>query len=128
MRNCLAGALLTCSLLASSRVRAETGSELRVLDFSGQSLNLATVQASLSRTLPEELGGLLGPDRDALRFLLLGPPDSALEALEILTLNSEGRPLDVIVNFRTEPVTCPDGVAPELVCRQTPALRLVGDA
>jgi len=102
--------------------------ELRVLDFRGERLELGSLQASLSRTLPEELGSLPGPDHDALRFLLLGPPDSSLEALEVLTLSAEGRPLDVIVNFRTDPVTCPEGVAPELVCRQTLPLRLVGDA
>jgi hypothetical protein len=115
-------------MLATSTARAEVARELRVLDFQGERLELSGLQASLSRTLPEELGAIPGPERDALRFLLVGSPDSALEALEVLTLNVEGRPLDVIVNFRTEPVTCPEGVAPELVCRQTPPLRLVGDA
>jgi hypothetical protein len=115
-------------LLAGAPARAETASELRIIDFAGQRLDLPTAQASLSRTLPDELGGLPGPDRDALRFLLVGPPDASLEALQVLTLSAEGRPIDVNVNFRTEPVTCPEDVAPELVCRQTPPLRLVGDA
>lgn len=120
--------LLVSSLLTTFPARAEVARELFVLDSQGERLELTGLQASLSRTLPEELGSLPGPDGDALRFLLVGSPDSALEALEVLTLSAEGRPLDVIVNFRAEPVTCPEGVAPELVCRRTQALRLVGDA
>jgi hypothetical protein len=117
-------------LLSAAAAHAEEAREardIRVLDFRGDRLDLASLQASLSRTLPEELGSIPGPDRDALRFLLVGPPDSSLEALEVLTLSAEGRPLDVLVNFSAEPVTCPEGVAPELVCRQTRPLRLVGD-
>jgi hypothetical protein len=122
-------AFLMSQLLSAASVRAEPWPvELRVLDWQGARLEGASVQASLSRTLPEELGALPGPDRDALRFLLIGPPDSSLDALEVLTSSAQGRPQDVIVNFRTEPVTCPDGVAPEQVCRQTPPLRLVADA
>jgi hypothetical protein len=102
--------------LATAGARAEPlPTELRVLDREGVRLEGANLQASLSRTLPEELGGLPGPDRDALRFLLIGPPDSSLDKLEVLTSSAQGRPQDVIVNFRTEPVTCPDGVAPEQV-------------
>jgi len=71
---------------------------------------------------------LPGPDHDALRFLLIGPPDATLEPLQAQTRDSAGKPLDAIVNVNTEPATCPDGVAPELVCRETPALRLVPDA
>ena len=116
-------------LLATAGVRAEPlPTELRVLDWEGTRLEGANLQASLSRTLPRELGELPGPDRDALRFLLIGPPDSSLEPLQVLTSSAQGRPQDVIVNFRTEPVTCPDGVAPEQVCRQTPPLRLTPDA
>lgn len=126
-----AAAGFICCLLMAALARAQAAHEqreLRALDFRNEPLELSTLQASLSRTLPEELGSLPEPDRDALRFMLVGPPDSSLEALEVLTLSAAGRPLDVIVNFRTEPVTCPEGVAPELVCRQTPPLRLVGDA
>lgn len=83
--------------------------------------------ASLSRTLPPELGQIPGPDDDALQFVLISPPDATLEALEALSFSAKGRPLDVLVNLRTEPTTCPEGVAPELVCRRTAALRLVSD-
>jgi hypothetical protein len=84
-------------------------------------------RASLSRTLPPELGRIPGPDEAALHFLLISAPDDTLSSLEALTLGSDGRPLDVLVKLSAEPVTCPDGVAPELVCRQTPPLRLVAD-
>ena len=129
MRAAFVPALLACCCLASTPARAQAPAptELRVLDDAGLRLEPGAVHASLSRTLPPELGSLPGPDRDALRFMLLGPPDASLEALEVLTLGAQGRPLDVIVNFRTEPATCPEGVAPELTCRQTPPLRLVGD-
>jgi hypothetical protein len=83
--------------------------------------------ASLSRTLPPELGEIPSPDEDALEFLLISPPDATLEALEVLTLTAAGKPQDVLVNFRAEPATCPDHTPPELVCRRTAALRLVTD-
>jgi hypothetical protein len=123
--------LVACAVLAGASAHAQTSPgpvEVRVLDDRGLVLDAARASASLSRTLPAELGEVPGPDHDALKFLLIATPDAGLEALEVVTLSSEGRPLDVIVNFRTEPATCPDGVAPELVCRQTPPLRLVGDA
>ena len=101
--------------------------EVRVLDDQGVTLDAKHAQASLSRTLPPELGDVPGPDHDALEFLLIAPPDAALDAVEAVTLGPQGSPLDVIVNLRTETATCPDGVSPELVCRQTPPLRLVGD-
>ena len=115
----------------SSAVAAQPAAadvEVRALDDSGVAIDTSRAHASLSRTLPAELGELPGPDRDALRFLLIGSPDAGLESLQAQTRNSKGKPLDVIVNLRSEPVTCPDGVAPELVCRETPAIRLVPDA
>lgn len=99
-----------------------------MLDGQGATLDAAHATASLSRTLPLELGEIPGPDHDALRFLLIATPDATLSALDVVTLNAQGRPVDVLVNFRSEPTVCPDGVAPELVCRQTLPLRLVGDA
>lgn len=110
--------------LLSAGARAEAPAlELRALDDRGALQSRAT----LSRTLPAELGSLPGPDHDALRFLLVGSPDAVVDSLEALTLGVDGRPLDVQVRLRAEPTTCPDGVAPELVCRSTPALRLVAD-
>jgi hypothetical protein len=99
--------------------------ELRIVAHDGKTLDAARAQATLSRTLPPELGAVPGPDRDALRFLLIAPPDASVQPLEVLTFGAAGRPLDAIVNFPLEPATCPDGVAPELVCRQTLPLRLV---
>lgn len=101
--------------------------ELWALDADGARLDPARDHASLSRTLPVELGELPGPDRDALTLVLVGPPDTALEALQVLTLDAEGRPLDVTIDFRLQPATCPDGVAPELVCFRAPPLRLTFD-
>src|SRR6185369_8136378 len=116
-------AVLGVSLLATV-ARAEPV-ELRILDADGKMLEPSRAHASFSRTLPPELGSVPGPDRDALRFLLIAAPDSSLKSLEVLSLSAAGRPLDANVDFPTEPATCPDGVAPELVCRQTLPLRLV---
>ena len=83
MRCAAALSALAC-LLTGTVAQAEApqpARELRVLDFRNEPLELAGLQASLSRSLPDELGSLTGPDRDALRFLLVGPPDSSLEAL-----------------------------------------------
>lgn len=110
-------------LLAAAPALAEP-LELRIFDDQGKRLEPARTQASLSRTLPPELGAVPGPDHDALSFLLVTPPDASQEPLEILSL-ARGRPLDASVNFPTEPATCPDDVAPELVCRKSLPLRLV---
>lgn len=111
-------------LLLGGSAHAEPA-ELRVLDEQGKPLAADQARASLARTLPPELGSVPGPDRDALRFLLVAPPDASLLPLEVLTLGAGGKPLDANVNFPTEPAVCPDGVAPELVCRQSLPLRLV---
>lgn len=113
-----------CLLLAASAARAESA-ELRILDNQGKTLEAAQTRASLSRTLPPELGAVPGPDHDALRFLLVTAPDASLAPLEVLTSGAGGKPLDSNGNFPTEPATCPEGVAPELVCRQSLPLRLV---
>ncbi len=100
----------------------------RAVDEAGLPLSVAPTYAALSRTLPRELGGLPGTDEEALSFLLVGEPSASFETVEALTRDRAGRPLDVIHRLRAEPAVCPDGVAPELVCRRTPALRLVTDA
>jgi hypothetical protein len=123
--------VLASSVAPSAVASAQTspvGVEVRVLDEAGVVLDAKRAHASLSRSLPPELGQLPGPDHDALRFLLIGPPDTLLEPLQAQTRDAAGKSLDAIVNLQAAPSTCPDGVAPELVCRQTPALRLVPDA
>ena len=116
--------LSALALLVAGHARAEVA-ELRILDEQGKTLAAVSARASLSRTLPRELGAVPGPDRDALSFLLIAPPDASLSALEVLTLGRDGKPLDATGSFPTEPAICPEGVAPELVCRQSAPLRLV---
>jgi hypothetical protein len=101
--------------------------EVRALDYRGRSVSPKTSHASLSRTLPAELGGIPGEDQDALSFLFIAPSGVDLDALEVLTRSAAGRPLDVLPKLRAQPAPCPDGTAPELVCRRTPAIRAVGD-
>ncbi|HKY37513.1 MAG TPA: hypothetical protein VJN18_16335 [Polyangiaceae bacterium] len=102
--------------------------EVRALDYRGRSVNPKTSHASLSRTLPAELGAIPGEDQDALSFVLLAPSGVDLDALEVLTRGATGLPLDVLPRLMALPAACPEGTAPELVCRQTPAIRAVGDA
>lgn len=111
-------------LLCAGHARADPP-EVRIVDDRGSTIEAAAARASLSRTLPPELGGVPGPDHDALQFLLVVSPDASAAPLEVLTLGAGGKPLDANVNFPTEPATCPDGVAPELVCRRSLPLRLV---
>ena len=121
---------LACVWLCAASATAQTPpttAELWALDTAGVRVDPARQHASLSRTLPAELGALPEADRDALTFVLVGPPDTALEPLQVLTLDAEGRPLDVSVDFRMQPAVCPDGVAPELVCFRAPPLRLTFD-
>jgi hypothetical protein len=122
--------LLALASLFAASAAAQTppaSAELWALDADGVRLDPARSHASLSRTLPAELGGLPGPDRDAFTLVLVGPPDTVLEPLQVLSFDAEGRPLDVSVDFRMQPATCPDGVAPELVCFRAPPLRLTFD-
>jgi len=64
-------------VLWGATATAQTASnavEVRAFDDTGTRVDLTRTHASLSRTLPPELGELPGPDHDALRFLLIGPP------------------------------------------------------
>ncbi|HXK20068.1 MAG TPA: hypothetical protein VNG33_19790, partial [Polyangiaceae bacterium] len=128
-RRWVSAALLVAAWSTAANAQtAAPGVEVRALDDAGGVIDVARGHASLSRTLPPELGELPGPDHDALRFLLIGPPDTGLESLQAQTRERDGKPLDAIVKLQSQPATCPDGVAPELVCRETPAIRLVSDA
>lgn len=100
--------------------------ELRVLDEQGRVLAPGLLRASLARTLPPELGG---PklEEASLRLLVVGPPESVAETVSAATLDARGSPLDSLASLATEPVACPGGAAPGLVCRQTEPIRLVGD-
>jgi hypothetical protein len=101
--------------------------ELRLLDAHGSWLNPSRARASFSRTLPTELGGLGGPDNDALRFVVMGAPEVMSEPVGAVTLDARGAPLDALVSLPTEPSSCPEGTPPELVCSTTLPLRLVTD-
>jgi hypothetical protein len=102
--------------------------EVRALDASGAQIDPKRSHAALSRTLPSELGGVAEEDRDALSYLLIAPAGAELSALELLSRGVSGQPIDVIPKLRPEPSACPEGVAPELVCRRTAPLRALGDA
>jgi hypothetical protein len=101
--------------------------EARALDHSGAVIDATRSHASLSRVLPAGLGSGQERDRDALSYLLIGPAGASIDAVEVLSRGADGRPLDAIPQLRAEPVECPAGTAPELVCRKTRAVRAVAD-
>lgn len=102
--------------------------ELRALDFRGTIVDPARSHASFSRSLPAELGALPAGDEDALRFLLIAPPGLEVPGLSVLSLGPSGESIDALPRLQLEAATCPEGTAPELICRRTPQLRAVGDA
>ncbi len=102
--------------------------EIRALDYRGQALDPERSHASFSRTLPSELGGLPGPDRDALELLLVAPPAASVDSVELSSLSASGKLLDILPRLRAAPVTCPGGVAPASVCRRTAPIRAVFDS
>jgi hypothetical protein len=102
--------------------------EIRALDARGTELNALESHASLSRSLPPELGSIPAPDDDALQFLLIAPVGLEVPGLQVLSSGPTGEALDALPRLLAPAAACPDDVSPELVCRQTLAVRLVGDA
>lgn len=101
---------------------------LRVIDAHGTELDPARSHASLSRTLPPELGSLPAADDDALRLLLIAPSGLEVPGLQVLSTGPLGEAIDALPRLLAPPAPCPNGAAPELVCRETLAVRAVGDA
>ena len=99
-----------------------------MLDSRGRQVSPKSSHAALSRALPGELGSIPAEDQDELSFLFIAPSGVDLDAIEVLTRNAVGKPLDVLPQLRALPTTCPDRTAPELICRKTPAIRTVDDA
>jgi hypothetical protein len=102
--------------------------EVRALDARGREVDPRTSHASLSRSLPAELGSIPGEDEDALRFLVIAPLGLDVPGLQVLSTGPRAEALDALPRLPAPPATCPDGVSPELVCRETLAMRAVGDA
>lgn len=124
----LAASLTLCpGALAQSAGVAQTA-QIKALGADGQEQDASLVRASLSRTLPPELGAIPGPDRDALRFLVISPLTRAAEKVQVATFDAAGHPLDVLADFPTEPAACPGEISLEVTCRRTMPVRLVGDA
>lgn len=102
--------------------------EVQALDHRGARVDPSRSHASLSRSLPSELGSLPAADQDALRFLVIAPSGVDVPALQIASYGAALEPLDAQPRLQVEPTPCPSGVAPELVCRRSLPLRAVGDA
>jgi len=101
---------------------------VQALDYREAAIEPKSSHASLSRVLPEGLGGETEKDREALHFLLVAPAGLGMETVQVLTRGIGQQPLDVIPQLRLRAAACPSGTAPELVCRATPAIRAVADA
>jgi hypothetical protein len=124
---------LSALLLLAGPLDAQTPSaggaiEVRALDYLGETIDPATSHAAFSRSLPSELGGLPGADRDAFELLVIAPPSAPLETLELSSRRASGTRLDGLVRLRSAPTACPSGVAAGLVCRRTAPIRSVFDS
>lgn len=104
------------------------------LDWRGQRVDLSTSHASLSRVLPEPLGG--GPpggeealDRDALRWLVMGPTPLLPPTLDLVTVRANGEQLDRLTGVRLKPTPCGDaqGSIPDVSCVGTEPIRATVD-
>jgi hypothetical protein len=102
--------------------------QLRALDARGVVVDPQRSHASLSRSLPAELGALPSADQDALRLLLVAPSGLDVPGLQVLSVAPTGESIDALPRLPLKPAACPEGTAPELVCRESAPLRAVGDA
>jgi hypothetical protein len=102
--------------------------ELMALDPAGERVDLATSHASLARTLPPSL---LAPGRDeetdALRWLAVGPPAALPASIGIVSTRPDGSSLDRLERVPLVDTQCQEGIAPELACRLSPAVRATVD-
>lgn len=116
----------------SGGVRLEAGLvplavvELVPLDFEGRVVDLARSHASLSRTLPEELGHQ-AVDTDALRWMVIATPQDMPRDLEFASLGPSGKQLDSLGPVPLESAVCPPGTSQELSCRVSPFIRASTD-
>lgn len=138
-----AGAILALllAMLCPNPARAETEAhpaqsservsvvEWRAVDAHGERVDLARSHASISRTLPDFLASDAAeqPDLDALRWIAIGDADSVPSSVEIVSLGLEGTELDQLSSVELWEVPCPPGVAAQLVCRGTAAIRATAD-
>jgi hypothetical protein len=102
--------------------------QLRALDSRGVVVDPQRSHASLSRSLPAELGALPSADQDALQFLLIAPSGLEVPGLQVLSVAATGESMDALPRLQLKPAACPEGTPPELICRQSAPVRAVGDA
>jgi hypothetical protein len=63
-----------------------------------------------------------------LRLLLVAPSGLDVPGLQVLSVAPTGESIDALPRLPLKPAACPEGTAPELVCRESAPLRAVGDA
>jgi hypothetical protein len=104
--------------------------EAIALDGRGARVELASSHAAISRVLPSFLGAADAPDDpdpDAVRWLFAGRSEALPDSVSLLALRPDGTRIDRLERVALEPVGCPIGTAPALVCRSTPLIRATGD-
>ena len=104
--------------------------EVRAMDGQGRDIDFAQSHASLQRTPPDRLpddpfGS--SSDPDALRFVLAGVAEDLPGTVSVLSLGSNGAPLDVIPDMPLAHVVCPKGLPATVVCGSTHPIRAVSD-
>ena len=78
---------------------------LQPLDHAGRGIDLAKSHVSLSRVLPERLGG--PQDRDAVRWMVAMPKGERASSIALSSHRLDGSPLDRLDNVRLESMPCP---------------------
>src|SRR5699024_8721485 len=83
--------------------------ELRALDSRGAVVDPQRSHASLSRSLPAELGALPSADQDAVRLQLVAPLGLEVPGLQVLSVAPTGESIDALPRLPLRPATCPEG-------------------
>lgn len=103
--------------------------ELMAFDGEGKRVDIASSHASLSRTIPSSLlpREARGSERDALRWLVVGPNGEMPTSLSFVSTSADGQPIDGLENVELEQSPCPPGTEPTLACRATRLIRATTD-
>lgn len=105
---------------------------VHAVDGAGLDVDLTRSHASMQRTPPDRLGDdprADAGDPDAVRFVVHGFADDLPSTLTLVSLSTEGAPIDSLPDMALAEVPCPRFVtrAPGLICASTWPVRAAAD-
>jgi hypothetical protein len=104
--------------------------ELHAIGGDGRAVDLARSHASLQRTPPDRLGDDPHADTgdpDAIRFVVAGLADDLPGTISLISLSTEGTPIDALSDLALGEVRCPASVPAGMTCGSTRPIRAVAD-